>query len=100
MKKKIIKLTELDLENLVKRILKEDYAQEMRHDQEEMDEVWRLLSKLSHKMNNNDLLDMMERTFNDGSMSVESFVSHLPTYFGYDEKYLISILNQIKKEGI
>jgi hypothetical protein len=49
MKKKIIKLTELDLEKLVRRILKEDYDQEMSHDQEEMDEVWRLLNRLGVK---------------------------------------------------
>jgi hypothetical protein len=98
MKKKIIKLTELDLEKLVRRILKEDYDQEMSHDQEEMDEVWRLLNRLGVK--NGDIFDMMERTFNENSMSVESFVSHLPTHFGYDEKYLISILNQIKEEGV
>jgi len=96
MKKKIVKLTELDLEKLVRRILKEDYDQEMSHDQEEMNEVWEMLNKL----NDDNIFDMMERTFNENSMSVESFVSHLPTHFGYDEKYLISILNQIKEEGI
>jgi len=98
MSKKIIKLTESDLERLIKRIIKEDYDQEMDHDQEEMNEVWRLLNKLGIK--NEEIFDMMGRTFNEESISVESFVSHLPTHFGYDEKYLISILKQIQKEGI
>ena len=42
----------------------------------------------------------MGKTFNEESMSVEQFVDYLPTHFGYDEDYLISVLKQIKEEGI
>ena len=98
MKKRVVKLTESDLERLVKRIIKEDYDQEMNHDQEEMNDVWRMLNRLGDK--NEEIFDMMEKTFNEDSMSVEQFVSNLPTHFGFDEEYLISIIKQIQKEGI
>lgn len=96
MEKRIVKLTESDLERLVKRIIKEDYDQEMNHTQEEMNDVWDMLNRL----NDDNIFELMEKTFNEDGFSVENFVNSLPTHFGYDEKYLISILKQIKEEGI
>jgi hypothetical protein len=145
MKKKVIRLTESDLEKLVKRVIKEEYDNHMEqpsiigdiegdlmemskdealeylediiqycmdkkqelgsesteeesgeHTQGEMNDVWRKLNDL----NNDNIFDMMEKTFNEESMSVEQFVDYLPTHFGYDEDYLISVLKQIKEEGI
>ena len=145
MKKKVIKLTESDIENLVNKIIKEEYDNHMQqpsifddiesdimemsedealdyldeiinfcinkqeelgsesteeesgeHTQEEMNAVWDKLNR----MNSDIVFERMEKTFNEESMSVEQFVDYLPTYFGYDEDYLISVLKQIKEEGI
>lgn len=104
MKKRIIKLTESDLERLVKKILKEDSDTEWmgntyntdQHSQEEMNRVWDDLNQL----NNDEIFDLMELTFNEEKMSVEDFVNHLPTIFDYDYNYIISVLKQIKNEGI
>ena len=103
MNKRIVRLTESDLENLVKRIIKESdedwmsntYGEDL-HTQEEMNYVWDKLNR----MNSSIVFEMMEKTFNEWSMSVESFVDYLPTHFGLGEDYLISVLKQIKKEGI
>jgi hypothetical protein len=145
MKKKVIRLTESDLEKLVKRVIKEEYDNHMEqpsiigdiegdlmemskdealeylediiqycmdkkqelgsestedeigeHTQEEMNDVWDKLNR----MNSDIVFERMEKTFNEKSMSVEKFVDYLPTHFGYDEEYLISVLKQIKEEGI
>jgi len=145
MKKKVIRLTESDLEKLVKRVIKEEYDNHMEqpsiigdiegdlmemsndealeylediiqycmdkkqelssesteeeigeHTQEEMNDVWRKLNE----WNSESVFERMEKTFNEESMSVEYFVDSLPTHFGYDEDYLISVLKQIKEEGI
>lgn len=145
MKKKVIKLTESDIENLVNKIIKEEYDNHMQqpsiigdiesdlmemsnqesleylediiqycmdkkqelgsesteeesgeHTQEEMNAVWDKLNR----MNSDIVFERMEKTFNEESMSVEQFVDYLPTHFGYDEDYLISVLKQIKEEGI
>lgn len=145
MKKKVIKLTESDIENLVNKIIKEEYDNHMQqpsiigdiesdlmemsnqesleylediiqycmdkkqelgsesteeesgeHTQEEMNDVWRKLNE----WNSESVFERMEKTFNEYSMSVEQFVDSLPTHFGYDEDYLISVLKQIKEEGI
>jgi hypothetical protein len=66
------------------------------HTQEEMNDVWDKLNR----MNSDIVFERMEKTFNEKSMSVEKFVDYLPTHFGYDEEYLISVLKQIKEEGI
>jgi len=145
MKKKVIKLTESDIENLVNKIIKEEYDNHMQqpsiigdiesdlmemsnqesleylediiqycmdkkqelgsesteeesgeHTQEEMNDVWRKLNE----WNSESVFERMEKTFNEYSMSVEQFVDSLPTHFGYEEDYLISVLKQIKEEGI
>jgi hypothetical protein len=104
MKKRIIKLTEADLEKLVKKILKEDSDMDWmgstyntdQHTQEEMNRVWDDLNRL----NNDDVFDLMELTFNEERMSVEDFVNNLPTNFDYDYDYLVSVLKQIQNEGI
>ena len=104
MKKRIIKLTESDIEKLVKKILKEESNTEWmgntynmdQHSQEEMNRVWVDLNEL----NNDEIFDLMELTFNEEKMSVEDFVNHLPTNFGYDYDYIVSVLKQIKNEGI
>ena len=102
--KKIVKLTESDIETLVRKILKESDGTEWmgntynmdQHSEEEMNRVWRDLNEL----NDDEVFDLMELTFNEESMSVESFVDHLPTYFDYDYDYLVSVLKQIQNEGI
>ena len=101
--KRIIKLTESDIEKLVKKILKEEDNEWMgntynmdQHSEEEMNRVWGDLNEL----NNDDVFDLMELTFNEESMSVESFVDQLPTHFDYDYDYLVSVLKQIQNEGI
>jgi len=33
-------------------------------------------------------------------MSIEDFVNNLPEDLGYEHEYLVSVLNQIKEEGI
>ena len=145
MKKRIIKLTESDIEDLVNKIIKEEYDNHMQqpsiigdiesdlmemsnqesleylediiqycmdkkqvlgsesteeesgeHTQEEMNDVWRKLNE----WNSESVFERMEKTFNEYSMSVEQFVDSLPTHFGYEEDYLISVLKQIKEEGI
>jgi len=145
MKKRVVKLTESDLERLVNKIIKEEYDNHMqqpsiigdiesdlmemsnqesleylediiqycmdkkqelgsesteeesgKHTQEKMNDVWDMLNRL----NRDDIFELMEKTFNEDRLSVEDFVSRLPTHFGYVEKDLISILKQIKKEGI
>jgi hypothetical protein len=54
MSKKIIKLTELDLERLVKRIIKESYGQEMdrepisKKESLEKEEAWKKFQKEKH----------------------------------------------------
>jgi hypothetical protein len=104
MKKRIIKLTENDVEILVKRILNEEGGVEWmmdtynmdEHSEEEMNTVWDKLNR----MNSDIVFEMMEKTFNEGSMSVESFVDYLPTWMGYDYDYLVSVLKQIQNEGI
>jgi hypothetical protein len=103
-KQRIIRLTESDIEKLVKKILKEEDGVEWmrntynmgQHSEEEMNRVWRDLNEL----NSDEVFDLMELTFNEESMSVESFVDHLPTYFDYDYDYLVSVLKQIQDEGI
>ena len=104
MKKRIIKLTENDVEILVKRILNEEGGVEWmmdtynmdEHSEEEMNTVWDKLNR----MNSDIVFEMMEKTFNEGSMSVESFVDYLQTWMGYDYDYLVSVLKQIQNEGI
>tara|TARA_R110000822_G_scaffold94450_3_gene216606 strand:- start:94 stop:405 length:312 start_codon:yes stop_codon:yes gene_type:complete len=102
--KKVIKLKESDIERLVKRIIKEDegemwmkntYNQDF-HTQEEMNRVWEDLNEL----NDDEVFDFMELTFNEEKMSVEDFVNNLPTRFVYDYDYLVSVLKQIQKDGI
>lgn len=104
MKNKVIKLNESDIERLVKRIIKEDegemwmkntYNQDF-HTQEEMNRVWEDLNEL----NDDEVFDFMELTFNEEKMSVEDFVNNLPTRFVYDYDYLVSVLKQIQKDGI
>ena len=103
MKKKVIKLTEQDLEKLVKKIIKEDSEEWMKntynqnfHTQEEMNRVWEDLNELD----NDKIFDLMELTFNEEKMSVEDFVNNLPTRFVYDYNYIVSVLKQIQKDGI
>ena len=101
--KKIIKLNENDIENLVKKIIKEDGEEWMKntynqnfHTQEEMNRVWEDLNELD----NDKIFDLMELTFNEEKMGVEDFVNNLPTRFVYDYNYIVSVLKQIQKEGI
>jgi hypothetical protein len=102
--KKIIRLTEQDIEKLVKKILKENNDTEWmgntynmnQHSEEEMNRVWEDLNEL----NNDEIFDLMELTFNKEKMSVEDFVNHLPTNFDYDYDYIVSVLKQIQNEGI
>jgi len=103
MKKRIIKLTESDIEKLVKKIMKEDSTEWMgntynmnQHSEEEMNRVWGDLNEL----NNDDVFELMELTFNEDRMSVEDFVNYLPTMFDYDYDYIVSVLKQIQNEGI
>jgi hypothetical protein len=97
---KKIKLKESDIENLVKKIIKEEQMEmefgNAGHDQEEMNNVWRGLNDL----NDDEIFDLMELTFNEDKMSVESFIDHLPTHMGYERDYLVSVLKQIQDEGI
>jgi basic membrane lipoprotein Med (substrate-binding protein (PBP1-ABC) superfamily) len=101
--KKIIKLTESDLERLVKRIIKENddlwmantYNQNQ-HTEEEMNKVWEELNEL----NNDQVFELMDLTFNERRMSVEDFVNRLPSHMVYDYDYLVSVLKQIQEEGI
>ena len=102
--KKVIKLTEQDVEMLVKKILKENDDTEWmkntynidQHSEEEMNRVWEDLNELD----NDKIYDLMELTFNQQKMSVEDFVNYLPTNFGYDYDYIVSVLKQIQNEGI
>lgn len=104
MRNKIIRLTEQDVERLVKKILKESDDTEWmgntyntdQHSEEEMNRVWDDLNNLD----NGEIYDLMELTFNQQKMSVEDFVNHLPTKFGYDYNYIVSVLKQIQNEGI
>jgi len=104
MRNKIIRLTEQDVERLVKKILKESDDTEWmgntynmdQHSEEEMNRVWDDLNNLD----NGEIYDLMELTFNQQKMSVEDFVNHLPTNFGYDYNYIVSVLKQIQNEGI
>ena len=103
MKKRIVKLTESDVERLVNKIIKEN--QSGGHTQDEMNEVWEALNELMFIHHNYSVKiqraeDMMDKTFNDGSMSVESFVDQLESHMGYERDYLISVLTQIQEEGI
>ena len=66
------------------------------HTQEEMNEVWEKLNRL----NSDIVFERMEKTFNEGGMSVEQFVDYLYTHLGYEESYLVSVLKQIQREGI
>jgi hypothetical protein len=95
---KKIRLNENDIERLVKRIIKEDQLELDfgYHSEDEMNEVWDSLNRL----NNDEIFDLMELTFNEEKMSVESFVDNLPTYMGYEYDYLVSVLKQIQEEGI
>jgi hypothetical protein len=97
MKKKVIRLNEQDLENLVKRIIKEE--QIGGHTEDEMNDVW---EKLNDTIGVNPKYDdLMDAAFsNEPSISIESFVNQLPTHMGYEHDYLVSILNQISEEGI
>jgi benzoyl-CoA reductase/2-hydroxyglutaryl-CoA dehydratase subunit BcrC/BadD/HgdB len=101
MKKKVIRLNEQDVENLVKKIIKEEQLeldfQDGGHTQDEMNDVWERLNR----MDDDRVFDLMELTFNEESMSVEDFINNLPSSIGgYDYEELISILKQIKEEGI
>ena len=101
MAKKVIKLNEQDIENLVKKIIKEEQleldSQDGGHTQDVMNDVWERLNR----MNDDRVFDLMELTFNEGRMSVEDFINNLPSSIGgYDDKELMSILKQIKEEGI
>jgi Mg/Co/Ni transporter MgtE len=91
--KKVVRLTESDLSRIVKRIIKEE---EMGHTQEEMNDVWHSLNE----MDDDEIFNLMDMTFEQNRMSVEQFVNYLPTHLGYSDKYLISVLKQIKEEGI
>lgn len=101
---KVIRLTEQDVEKLVKKILKENSDLEWmgdtyntdQHTQEEMNRVWDDLNNLD----NDEIFDLMELTFNEEKMSIEDFINHLPTNFGYDYDYIVSVLKQIQNEGI
>jgi hypothetical protein len=107
---KKVKLKESDIENLVKKIIKEEQMEiefgDEGHSQDEMNEVWRELNRVgnsglvSRKLYDFDFDDMMEATFNEGSMSVENFVNNLPTLMFYERDYLVSVLKQIQDEGI
>lgn len=79
--------------NKVRGLVKENEGE---HSQEEMNDVWDKLNRLD----DDDVFDLMEKTFNEESMSVGQFVESLPTHFGYDTPYLISVLKQIREEGI
>jgi hypothetical protein len=79
--------------NKVRGLVKENEGE---HSQEEMNDVWDKLNRLD----DDDVFDLMEKTFNEESMSVGQFVESLPTHFGYDTPYLISVLKQIQEEGI
>ena len=101
--KKIVKLTEQDLEKLVNKIIKEEGEEWMKntynqnfHTEEEMNLVWEDLNALD----DDKIFDLMELTFNEAKMSVEDFVNNLPTRFVYDYNYIVSVLKQIQKEGI
>lgn len=101
--KKIVKLTEQDLEKLVKKIIKEEDGEWMKntynqnfHTEEEMNRVWEDLNELD----NDKIFGLMELTFNEEKMSVEDFVNNLPTTFVYNYNYIVSVLKQIQNEGI
>jgi hypothetical protein len=74
--KKIVKLTEQDLEKLVKKIIKEEDEEWMKntynqnfHTEEEMNRVWEDLNELD----NDKIFDLMELTFNEEKMSCFCF---------------------------
>jgi len=93
---KVIRLNESDIERLVNKIIKEDGTNYNVHSQIVMNKVWEKLNEL----NDDNIFDLMELTFNEERMSVEDFVNNLPSYLGYDYDELVSILKQIKEEGI
>jgi hypothetical protein len=102
---KVIRLTESDLERIVKRIIKEDnglwmsntYDQNL-HTQEEMNTVWHDLNTMAVNYGD-EIFDLMELTFNEDAMSVEDFVNRLPER-NFDNDYIVSVLKQIQIEGI
>ena len=101
MKKKVIRLNEQDIENLVKKIINEEQLeldfQDGGHTQDEMNDVWERLNQ----MNDDRVFDLMELTFNEERMSVEDFINNLPgSIGGYSYEELVSILKQIQEEGI
>jgi hypothetical protein len=68
------------------------------HTQDEMNDVWRKLNKMAENYGD-DVWELIELAFDQNSMSIEDFVNKLPEAIG-DHNYIISVLNQIKKEGI
>jgi hypothetical protein len=67
------------------------------HTQDEMNNVWRKLNNMAE--NYGDVVwELIELAF-DNRMSIEEFVNKLPEDLG-DHNHIVSVLNQIKKEGI
>jgi hypothetical protein len=68
------------------------------HTQDEMENVWRKLNNMA-KNYGDDVWELIELAFDQNRMSIEDFVNKLPEDLG-DHNYIVSVLNQIKKEGI
>jgi hypothetical protein len=71
-----------------------------RHSMDEMNNVWRKLNTLATNNGDDVIWDLMEMAFERGRISIEDFVNKLPGDLGYDYEYLVSVLKQIKEEGI
>jgi hypothetical protein len=69
------------------------------HTEDEMHDVWRTLNTMAENYGD-EVWDLIEITFEQDRMSIEDFVNNLPEDLGYEHEYLVSVLNQIKEEGI
>lgn len=69
-----------------------------KHTQDEMETVWRKLNDMAENYGDN-IWELIELAFDQDKMSIEDFVNKLPENLG-DYNYIVSVLNQIKKEGI
>ena len=69
------------------------------HTQDEMNNVWRKLNTMATKYDDK-VFDLMELAFEQDRMSISDFINSLPESLDYDYEYLVSVLNQIKRDGI
>jgi len=69
------------------------------HTKNEMDDVWRKLNTMAENYGD-EAWGLIETAFEEDRMGIEDFVNNLPEDLGYEHEYLVSVLNQIKREGI